>query len=76
MATAAGVLVERRLRSDAEFVRWSANPRNVYGQPWIAALGVATYPLVERCLGGGCGLFAGFAARPKLCCPVKVLKNY
>lgn len=63
VATAAGVLVERRLRSDAEFVRWSANPRNLYGQPWIAALGASTYPLVESCLGGGCGLFTGFAAR-------------
>jgi hypothetical protein len=63
VATAAGVLVERRLRPDAEFVRWSANPRNVYGQPWIAALGAAAYPLVERCLGGGCGLFTGFAGR-------------
>jgi hypothetical protein len=35
----------------------------VYGQPWIAALGTAAYPLVERCLGGGCTLFAGFAGR-------------
>ncbi|MBI2690251.1 MAG: hypothetical protein HYX27_28425 [Acidobacteria bacterium] len=63
VATAAGVLVERRLRTGADFVRWAAHPRNVYGQPWIAALGVAAYPLVERCLEGGCGLFTGFAAR-------------
>jgi len=64
VATAAGVLVERRLRTDAEFIRWAANPRNVYGQPWISALGTATYPLVERCLGGECGLFSGgFAGR-------------
>jgi len=63
VATAAGVLVERRLRTEAGFVQWAANPREVYGQPWIAALGLATYPLVERCLGGGCTLFAGFAGR-------------
>ncbi|MFN0105551.1 MAG: hypothetical protein ACKV2U_26125 [Bryobacteraceae bacterium] len=63
VATAAGILVERRLRSDTEFSRWAANPRNVYAQPWIAALGAAAYPLVERCLEGGCGLFSGFAGR-------------
>ena len=63
VATAAGVLVERRLRTEADFVQWVANPRNVYAQPWIAALGTAAYPLVERCLGGGCGLFSGFAGR-------------
>lgn len=63
VATAAGILVERRLRTDADFVRWVATPSNIYGQPWIAALGTAAYPLVERCLGGGCGLFSGFAGR-------------
>jgi hypothetical protein len=62
VATAAGILVERRLRSDADFVTWSANPNNLYGQPWIAALGAATYPLVERCLERtGCSLFQNFA---------------
>lgn len=63
VATAAQVLVERRLRTDAGFVRWAASPRNVYAQPWVAALGVAAYPLLERCLGGGCGLFTGFTGR-------------
>ncbi len=63
VATAAGILVERRLRGDTDFVGWTANPRNVYSQPWIAALGLASYPLVERCLDGSCGLFRGFAAR-------------
>jgi hypothetical protein len=63
VATAAGVLVEKRLRTEAGFAAWAGNPRNVYGQPWIAALGMAAYPLVERCLGGGCGLFQGFAGR-------------
>ncbi|HEU0124495.1 MAG TPA: hypothetical protein VFQ91_28450 [Bryobacteraceae bacterium] len=61
VATAAGILVERRLRNDADFVEWSAKPRNVYGQPWIAALGMATYPILERRLPDGKGLFAGFA---------------
>lgn len=61
VATAAGVLVERRLRTDAEFAKWVADPRKVYAQPWISALGTAAYPLVERCLGGACGLFSGFA---------------
>lgn len=64
VATAAGVLVERRLRTDAEFVQWSSNARNVYSQPWISALGTATYPIIEKCLAGGCGLFSGgFTAR-------------
>lgn len=63
VATAAQVLVERRLRTDADFVQWAANPRNVYAQPWVAALGIASYPLLERCLDGGCGLFTGFAGR-------------
>lgn len=63
VATAAGVMVERRLRTEAGFAAWVAQPDNVYGQPWIAALGTATYPLVERCLGGECGLFTGFAGR-------------
>jgi hypothetical protein len=64
VATAAGVLAERRLRDDAAFVRWVSNPRNVYAQPWISALGTATYPLIERCLDGGCGLFSPeFAGR-------------
>ena len=63
VATAAGVLVERRLRGETDFAAWLANPENVYGQPWIAALGTAAYPLVERCLGGECGLFTGFAGR-------------
>jgi len=62
VATAAGILVERRLRTDAEFVRWSANARNVYSQPWISALGTASYPIVEKCLTGSCGLFNGFTA--------------
>lgn len=61
LATAAQVLVERRLRSDADFVRWAANPENIYSQPWIAALGAATHPLLERFLRDGRGLFDGFA---------------
>lgn len=63
VATAAQVLVERRLRTGADFGRWTASRRNVYSQPWVAALGLASYPLLERCLEGQCGLFHGFAGR-------------
>jgi hypothetical protein len=63
VATSAQLLVERRLRSPDSFAAWSALPRNVYSQPWVATLGLAAYAEVERCLDGHCGLFNGFAPR-------------
>lgn len=63
VATAAQILVEKRMRTPEAFDRWVRNPRNVYSQPWVAAVGTAAFPVLERCLAGECTLFSGFAPR-------------
>jgi hypothetical protein len=60
-ATAAGLLVERRLREPADYERWAAIPNNVYSQPWIAALGLATAPVLDDALRTKRTLFSGYA---------------
>lgn len=59
LATAAGILVEQRLRAKDSFAAWIANPMTVYSQPWVAATGIATYELLSEQISKG--LFNGFA---------------
>jgi hypothetical protein len=63
IATAAQILVEQRLRPRKELDEWIANGRNVYSQPWVAALGKAATPLLEQSLRDRRSLFDGFAGR-------------
>ena len=63
VATAAQILIEQRLRPRADFDVWIANGRNVYSQPWVAALGKATWPVLEQSLRERRTLFDGFAER-------------